>query len=76
MNTDQILYARNRTRIPHKVYLYEAEINMLRAYGSISDTAHAIIAAFLRQTKHDMSFLKERDVNKIKDIHRAVTYNV
>jgi hypothetical protein len=75
MNHHNVLIARNRTRRQHKVYLYEAEMNMLSKFGSVSDTVHAIVAAFLKKTGHDMSFLKERDHNKIKEIRRAIKYN-
>lgn len=69
------LLARNRTRIPHKIYLYEAEIVFLGEIvpGTVSDNAHAIIASFFRRIGKQMYFLKERDINKINDIRRAVS---
>lgn len=62
-------------RKQHKVYLYEAEINMLNGFagGTVSDNVHAIIAAFLSRVGKDMSFLKDRDKNRIKEIRRAIT---
>jgi hypothetical protein len=73
-NCSEILLARNRTKKQHKVYLYEAEINMLNDFagGSVSENVHAIIAAFLKQTGHIMSFLKEKDHLQINNIHRAI----
>ena len=73
----QILMARNRVKKQHKVYLYEAEINMLDglAGGSVSENVHAIIASFLRKTGHVMDFLKETDTMQINRIRRAITYN-
>lgn len=74
---DNILLARNRVRRQHKIYLYEAEINMLKGFtdGTISDNVHAIVAAFLSRIGRDMSFLKERDLSRIKEIRRAITNN-
>jgi len=77
MSTDneQVLIARNRTRKQHKAYFYEAEINMLDGFagGSVSDNAHAIIAAFFQRCGKHMPYLKERDHNRIKEIRRAIT---
>lgn len=72
---DKILLARNRTRKQHKVYLYEAEINMLDglAGGTVSDNAHAIIASFLSKIGKQMNFLKYRDINRINALHMAIT---
>jgi hypothetical protein len=55
--------------------LYEAEINMLdgMAGGTVSDNAHAIIASFLRRVGKKMDFLKDRDINRINEIRRAIT---
>jgi hypothetical protein len=73
----EILMARNRTRKQHKVYLYEAEINMLEGFagGTVSDNVHAIVAFFLRKIGKQMDFLKSRDFNRINALHRAITYN-
>jgi hypothetical protein len=70
-----IKMARNRVRIQHKVYLYEAEINMLDGFagGTVSDNTHAIVASFLRKTGKKMDFLKKRDLNRINELHRAIT---
>lgn len=77
VNHQEILLARNRTRKQHKVYLYEAEINMLNGFagGTVSDNVHAIVASFLRKIGKKMSFLKERDINRINEIRRAITSN-
>ena len=77
MNHGEVLLARNRTRMQHKVYLYEAEINMLDGFadGTVSDNVHAIVASFLRKIGKRMDFLKERDLNRIKALHRAITDN-
>ena len=74
---NEILMARNRTRVPHKIYLYEAEKNMLQAMGcgSVSDTVHGILAAFLSRTGHRMEFLKTRDRLIIDKIRRGLSYN-
>ena len=71
----QIVLARNRTWRQHKVYLYEAEINMLRSMGcgSVSDTVHGIVAAFLERTEHVVDFLKPRDRLIIQNLRRAIT---
>jgi hypothetical protein len=70
-----IKMARNRVRIQHKVYLYEAEINILYGFagGTVSDNVHAIVASFLRKIGKKMDFLKERDINRINEIRRAIT---
>lgn len=72
---ENILIARNRVRIQHKIYLYEAEINMLNGFagGTVSDNVHAIIASFLKRIGKKMDFLKERDISRIKEIRRAIT---
>jgi hypothetical protein len=71
----ELLIVRNRTRKQHKIYLYEAEINILNGFagGTVSDNVHAIIAAFLLKTGHSLPYLKERDHNRIKEIRRAIT---
>jgi hypothetical protein len=43
--------------------------------GSVSEVVHALVASFLRKIGKDVSFLKERDVLKIKEIHSAITTN-
>jgi hypothetical protein len=75
VNHGEILLARNRTRKQHKIYLYEAEINMLSGFagGTVSDNIHAIVAAFLIKIGRKMEFLKERDLNRIKMLRRAIT---
>ena len=77
MNHGEILFARNRTRKQHKVYLYEAEINMLDGFagGTVSDNVHAIVASFLRKIGKRLAFLKARDLNRIKELHRAIIDN-
>lgn len=72
----EILLARNRTRKQHKVYLYEAEINMLNGFagGTVSDNVHAIVASFLRKIGKQMNFLKERDNSRINALRRAIKH--
>jgi len=43
------------------------------AGGTVSDNVHAITASFLRKIGKQMNFLKERDLNRINEIHRAIT---
>ena len=76
---DRIYLARNRVKKPHKVYLYEAEINMLRGLShflpnkvSVSDTVHAIVALTLVRAGKDFSYLKDKDKSKIKALCRAL----
>jgi len=78
VNCSEILMARNRTRKQHKVYLYEAEISMLNGFagGTVSDNVHAIVASFLNKIGKKMDFLKERDINRINEIRRAITHCV
>lgn len=79
MQTDynKILVARNRTKKVHKVYTYEAIKNMLDGYAgnTISENMFGIVAAYLQQTGHDMSFLKDKDLLIINKIRRVMTYN-
>ena len=79
MKTDYsiIRLARNKTKRQHEIYLYEAEINMLKELkcGTVSEIVHAITASFLRKIGKDMKFLKDCDLLKIKEIHNAITYN-
>ena len=77
MKTDcsKILMARNRVRVQHKIYLYDAEINMLRGLsgGTVSENVHAIVAAFLARIGKQLDFLKPCDINQINEIRRAIT---
>ena len=75
IDLNDVLIARNRTRVQHKVYLYEAMINMLKKYGSVSDSIMAICACYLERSGCDVSFLKERDRLKMKEMHRAISHN-
>lgn len=79
METDYvgILLARNRVRRQHKIYLYEAEINMLDGFagGTVSENVHAIVAAFLKRIGKKLDFLKPCDIAQINEIRRAITYN-
>lgn len=43
------------------------------AGGTVSDNVHAIVASFLRKIGRKMDFLKERDINKINELRRAIT---
>lgn len=74
-NHNEIYLARNQNRIQHKVYIYDAVKNILNGYagGTVSDNINAIVCAFLEKTGHDMSFLKKRDILRIKEIRRAIT---
>lgn len=69
------LIARNRSKKQHKVYLCEAEIDMIKdlSCGTVSKTIHAIVAAFLSRIGNDMSFLKRCDHIQINNIRRAIT---
>jgi hypothetical protein len=77
MTTDytEILLARNRTKLPHKVYLHEATVNMLRGFagGSVSENTCAIVNAFLEQTGHVMTFLDPATRLQISKIRRVIT---
>ena len=77
MKTDcsKILAARNRVKVPHKVYLYEAEVNLLSglAGGTVSENVHAIIASFLRRIGKQLDFLKPCDIKQINEIRRVLT---
>jgi hypothetical protein len=72
---NEIYAARNRTRIPHKVYLYEAVKNILDGFagGTVSDNVNAIVIAFLLRTGRTFDFLKERDRLRIREIRRVLT---
>jgi hypothetical protein len=43
------------------------------AGGTVSDNVHAIVASFLRAVGKKMDFLKEKDINRINAIRRAIT---
>jgi hypothetical protein len=77
IDCSEIRMARNRIKRQHEIYLYEAEINMLKSLecGSVSEIVHAIVASFLRKIGKDMKFLKSYDLLKIKEIYNAITYN-
>ena len=70
-----VLLARNKNKKQHKIYIYEAMINMLNGFAerSVSENICAIVAAFLEKTNHDMSFLKDKDRLRINKICRAIT---
>jgi hypothetical protein len=70
-----MLLARNKTKRQHKVYLYEATINMLDGFagGTVSDNINAIVSAFFLRCGKDMPYLKKRDTFRIKEIRRAIT---
>jgi hypothetical protein len=69
------LIARNKTKLQRKVFVYEAMVNMLDGFAghSVSENIFGIVAAFLKQTGHNMDFLKESDTLIIKEIRRAIT---
>ena len=73
-----ILVARNRTRRQHKVYLYEAQKSMLKDISkclpkaSVSDVLCIMSLCFLEQTGHDMSWVPDRDLFKMKELRRAI----
>ena len=71
----KILLARNRVKEPHKVYLYEAQINILSGFagGTVSENVHAIVAAFLKRIGKKMPYLKKSDHIQINNIRRAIT---
>jgi hypothetical protein len=74
IDCSEILLARNRTKLQHKVYTYEAMKNMLDGFAgnSISENFFGIVAAFLEQTGHKMDFLKPCDKLIIKNIRRVL----
>lgn len=72
---NQILAARNRTKRQCKHYLYEAQVNILRAMGSecigkrsASEMVFAIVSCFLEQIGKEQSFLSAEDVEKMYDL--------
>lgn len=75
INCSEILLARNKIKIQHEIYLYEAEINMIKCLecGSVSEVVHALVASFLRKIGKDVRFLKKKDLLKIKQIHSAIS---
>lgn len=70
----EILLARNRVKEPHKVYLYEAQMNILSGFagGTVSENVHAIVAAFLGRIGKKMPYLKKRDIKQINNIRRVI----
>ena len=68
-----ILQARNKTKIQHKVYCYEAMKNMLDGFAgnSISENFFGIVSCFLEKTGHPMDFLNQHDkliMNKLRRV--------
>jgi hypothetical protein len=84
MNKEQEIYlARNRNKKQKIIYLYEAEINMLKEIAnktsgrkSVSKIIHAIISEYLIKNGKIMNFLKDKDINEIKELDKYITYNV
>lgn len=75
IDSKEILVARNRFRKAHKVFMYEAELNLLSGLGvgSISDTIHAIVSDYLIKIGKKLPYLKERDIKKIMALRKAIT---
>ena len=76
INCAEILIARNRTKGQHKVYFHEATWNMLGTVtdGTASETANAIVCAFLQQTGHHMHYLDDATISQINKIRRAIAH--
>ena len=70
-----ILRARNKTKIQHKVYCYEAMKNMLDGFAgnSISENFFGIVSCFLEKTGHPMDFLNQRDRLIMTNLRKAIT---
>lgn len=77
---DAIYLARNKTRRQYKIYLYEAEAEMLRTLSMLtdgkqsrSDIMHIILSCFLEQKGFATDYLKTGDRLKMRQLRRAIS---
>ena len=73
----EILAARNRTRLAHKIYTHEATMSLLVSdLGmTVSQCFDALALWFLSKRGKQLGYISDCDKLKIKNIDRVLSYN-
>ncbi len=76
INHSEILAARNRVRLAHKVYMHEATMTMLKAESqlTISQSVDILALWYLWKRGKKLDYLKENDWLKIFNLDRVISY--